>query len=158
MDVINRQGLRFFSWIPFGIALLLVVGNFFPNLPIWGFDFHILGLPFHGDGELLANVVTLIISLFPVVKQKKGIHHIGYLILVVSVLAFLAFRFYGEIAAWASGAEALRPKTGGVFQLLEVKVLTYLLLIAYLASSLRFVTIKQPSNREQSDHDFPVSK
>lgn len=130
------------SWIPFGIALVVCVGNLYPQLPTWGFDFHILGIPFRGSGELGANLLMLAISLFPVVHHRPGIHHLAYLLVVIPVLAFLAFKFYQVLLLWLAYGAGSELETGSVFRPVEMKLLTITVLIGYLIGTLRLVSVK----------------
>lgn len=85
--------MAWYRFLPAVVASILIIGNLAPSLPVWGFDYHVLNLPYGSDWEWLSNLAILTIGVFPLFGARKGWHHFVYLILALLALAVLATNF-----------------------------------------------------------------
>lgn len=142
---IYENGERVPGWIKFVPLLaagIIVVGNIFSSLSIWGFDYHVLHLPYRSTLQLWSNLIVIALAIFPLVSTKEGWHHYAYIVLAIFALALLSrnlsFNIYVLLFL---GSEGVRDETGSIFFARTSQRITYTILIVYLLWSLSLASV-----------------
>lgn len=133
------------SWIkfvPLMAAGIIVFGNIFSSLSIWGFDYHVLHLPYGSTLQLWSNLIVIALAIFPLVSSKEGWYHYAYIVLAIFALALLSrnlsFNIYVLLFL---GSEGVRDETGSIFFSRTSQRITYTILIVYLLWSLSLASV-----------------
>ena len=133
------------GWIKFVPPLaagIIVAGNIFSNLSIWGFDYHVLHLPYGSTLQLWSNLIVIALAIFPLVSTKEGWHHYAYIVLAIFALALLSRNLSFNIYALLFlGSEGVRDETGSIFFARTSQRITYTILIVYLLWSLSLASV-----------------
>lgn len=123
-------------------AGIIVVGNIFPGLSIWGFDYHVLHLPYGSTLQLWSNLIVIALAIFPLVSTKEGWHHYAYIVLAIFALALLSRNLSFNIYALLFlESEGVREETGSIFFARASQRITYTILIVYLLWSLSLASV-----------------
>ena len=128
--------------MPLMAAGIIVVGNIFSSFSIWGFDYHVLHLPYGSTLQLWSNLIVIALAIFPLVSSKEGWHHYAYIVLAIFALALLSrnlsFNIYVLLFL---GSEGVRDETGSIFFTRTSQRITYTILIVYLLWSLSLASV-----------------
>ena len=130
------------KFVPLLAAGIIVVGNIFPSLSIWGFDYHVLHLPYGSTHQLWSNLIVIALAIFPLVSTKEGWHHYAYIVLAIFALALLSRNLSFNIYALLFlGPEGVREETGSIFFARTSQRITCTILIVYLLWSLSLASV-----------------
>jgi hypothetical protein len=143
MKMVGMMPASFYRFAPITVAVIIVIGNFTPSLPIWGFDYHILNLPYRSNLGLLSNLIILAIGIFPLISFKKGWHHHLYIILAIFALAVLSTKFSFSVYAMFLETVDLREQTKSIFFPLMSQRIIYVALIINLLWSLSLASVSR---------------
>lgn len=78
--------------LPF-VGAIVAVGNFFPNLPVYGFDRYVFEQPY-GFKLIWSFMAILIVASFPLLQGKSKLYDQIYSVTAIVAVAFLFPRGY----------------------------------------------------------------
>lgn len=82
-----------YKWFVFAIGAMLVIGNHIHSLPISGFDYYVVGMPF-GFKSVVSFVAIMAISIYPFFSGRKRLLDFLYVYVALFALGFLFSRGY----------------------------------------------------------------
>lgn len=127
--------------LPAFIALLIVVGNVAMALPIWGFDYYVLGLPHRTTSEVISNLFVLAVGFYPLISGYDGRYGYGYGALVLFALVYVAIRGFLFTWGWFAGIDLQRESTASIYEHPFVRMGTYAVLISYFLWVLKQLSV-----------------
>ena len=131
------------KFFPLLVAVLLIVGNMFPNIYIWGFDYHILKLPFQSDIQIVSNLVILFVGGYSLFLNKSNWFKYVYILIALFCMSYIGLYEGMYVYAFVTDAPISTEVTESLFNTILVQQLTYIFIIVYFLWSLKVVGLSR---------------